>query len=175
MCLRCDARFYSFQTDELLCFVLEYVNGGELFFHLSKDKRFSEDRTRFYIAEISLAMTYLHKEGIIYRDLKLENLMLDKDGHIKITDFGLCKEDVNFGDSTTTFCGTPEYLAPEVRLYTTLLVALSCYRCLAFSDVVGRNPTNNDSLQPSRVLSARMHARCVADTRTVLLLGDRGQ
>jgi RAC serine/threonine-protein kinase len=106
--------FYSFQTDDLLCFVLEYVNGGELFFHLSKDKRFSEDRTRFYIAEIGLAMTYLHNEGIIYRDLKLENLMLDHEGHIKITDFGLCKEDVNFGDSTGTFCGTPEYLAPEV-------------------------------------------------------------
>jgi len=105
---------YSFQTQDLLCFVLEYVNGGELFFHLSKDKRFSEDRTRFYICEISLAMTYLHGEGIIYRDLKLENLMLDREGHIKITDFGLCKEDVNYGDSTTTFCGTPEYLAPEV-------------------------------------------------------------
>eukprot|EP00041_Stephanoeca_diplocostata_P016716 m.330213 g.330213 ORF g.330213 m.330213 type:complete len:469 (-) comp20457_c2_seq1:2840-4246(-) len=105
---------YSFQTPELLCFVLEYVNGGELFFHLAKDKRFSEDRARFYIGEISLAVKYLHSSGIIYRDLKLENLMLDREGHIKITDFGLCKEDVNYGDSTTTFCGTPEYLAPEV-------------------------------------------------------------
>jgi RAC serine/threonine-protein kinase len=105
---------YSFQTMELLCFVLEYVNGGEIFFHLSNDKRFSEDRTRFYIAEISLAVTYLHDAGIIYRDLKLENLMLDRDGHIKITDFGLCKENITAADATTTFCGTPEYLAPEV-------------------------------------------------------------
>lgn len=63
---------YSFQTDELLCFVLEYVNGGEVFFHLSKDRRFSENRTKFYIAEISSAIHYLHCEGIIYRDLKLE-------------------------------------------------------------------------------------------------------
>jgi len=105
---------YSFQTDELLCFVLEYVNGGEVFFHLSKDRRFSENRTKFYIAEISSAIHYLHCEGIIYRDLKLENLMLDREGHIKITDFGLCKEEIHKGDATTTFCGTPEYLAPEV-------------------------------------------------------------
>lgn len=105
---------YSFQTPELLCFVMEYVNGGELFFHLSKEKRFSEDRTRFYIAQITMAITYLHSEGIIYRDLKLENLMLDQNGDIKITDFGLCKEEIQFGSTTTTFCGTPEYLAPEV-------------------------------------------------------------
>ena len=68
---------------------MEYVNGGELFFHLSKDKKFSEERAKFYIAEIVHAMTYLHKRNIIYRDLKLENLLLDSDGHIKIIDFGL--------------------------------------------------------------------------------------
>eukprot|EP00038_Savillea_parva_P008515 m.177467 g.177467 ORF g.177467 m.177467 type:complete len:479 (+) comp14355_c0_seq1:138-1574(+) len=104
----------SFQTPELLIFVMEYVNGGELFFHLSREKIFDESRTRFYIAQITLAMTYLHDRGIIYRDLKLENLLLDAKGNIKITDFGLCKEEIQFGDSTSTFCGTPEYLAPEV-------------------------------------------------------------
>jgi len=105
---------YSFQTADRLCFVMEYVNGGELFFHLSKVRVFSEDRTKFYGAEIISALGYLHSHNIVYRDLKLENLLLDKDGHIKIADFGLCKEEMFYGASTKTFCGTPEYLAPEV-------------------------------------------------------------
>jgi RAC serine/threonine-protein kinase len=105
---------YSFTTVDRLCLVTEYVNGGELYFHLAKERQFSEDRTRFYGAEIISAIDYLHTNAIIYRDLKLENLLLDKDGHIKIADFGLCKEDIRWGTTTKTFCGTPEYLAPEV-------------------------------------------------------------
>jgi len=93
---------YSFQTPDHLFFVMEYVNGGELFLHLRKSKVFSEDRVRFYAAEIGLAITYLHENGIVYRDLKLENLLLDKDGHVKIADFGLSKEEMTYGATTTT-------------------------------------------------------------------------
>uniref|UniRef100_A0A914WLD8 non-specific serine/threonine protein kinase n=2 Tax=Plectus sambesii TaxID=2011161 RepID=A0A914WLD8_9BILA len=98
---------------------MEFAIGGDLYYHLNKEVQlmkegFSEPRTRFYGAEIVSALGYLHSNNIVYRDLKLENLLLDKDGHIKIADFGLCKEDISFGDRTRTFCGTPEYLAPEV-------------------------------------------------------------
>ncbi|XP_061595303.1 RAC-beta serine/threonine-protein kinase-like [Cololabis saira] len=105
---------YAFQTHDRLCFVMEYANGGELFFHLSRERVFTEDRARFYGAEIVSALEYLHSHDVVYRDLKLENLMLDKDGHMKITDFGLCKEGITPDATMKTFCGTPEYLAPEV-------------------------------------------------------------
>ena len=107
---------YSFTTDDRLCFVTEYVSGGELFVHLKneRNKRFSEDKTRFYAAEIVCALGYLHRRGVIYRDLKLENLLLDKNGHIKMVDFGLCKDEIFGTKMTSTFCGTPSYLPPEV-------------------------------------------------------------
>lgn len=106
---------FSFQTEGNLYFILDYVNGGELFFHLQKDKKFSEERVVFYGAEILLALEHLHSNGIIYRDLKPENLLLTNEGHIVLTDFGLCKEGIlKEEDRTATFCGTPEYLAPEV-------------------------------------------------------------
>mmetsp|Transcript_16722 Transcript_16722/g.42757 ORF Transcript_16722/g.42757 Transcript_16722/m.42757 type:complete len:427 (-) Transcript_16722:55-1335(-) len=104
---------YAFQTDDKLYMVLDYINGGELFFHLKKEGKFSEERVRLYAAEIVMALAHLHSFGIVYRDLKPENILIDSDGHICITDFGLSKE-IKQEEGTHTFCGTPEYLAPEV-------------------------------------------------------------
>lgn len=105
---------YAFQTPKKLYFILEYCPGGELFFHLSRAARFSEPRCRFYACEILLAIEYLHKHDIVYRDLKPENVLLDGDGHVKLTDFGLSKEGISDNFSAKSICGTPEYLAPEI-------------------------------------------------------------
>eukprot|EP01123_Difflugia_compressa_P005860 TRINITY_DN17982_c0_g1_i1.p1 TRINITY_DN17982_c0_g1~~TRINITY_DN17982_c0_g1_i1.p1 ORF type:complete len:469 (-),score=115.97 TRINITY_DN17982_c0_g1_i1:67-1473(-) len=107
--------YYAFQDETKLYFVMDFINGGELFHHLHKEKKFSEDRCRFYAAQIVSALTYLHSLGIIYRDLKPENILLTREGDLVITDFGLAKEGLH-GDNarTATRAGTPEYLAPEV-------------------------------------------------------------
>ncbi|OAA58304.1 serine/threonine-protein kinase [Cordyceps fumosorosea ARSEF 2679] len=107
---------FSFQSPEKLYFVLAFVNGGELFFHLQKDGRFDVNRARFYTAELLCALECLHGFSVIYRDLKPENILLDYQGHIALCDFGLCKLDMKDEDRTNTFCGTPEYLAPELLL-----------------------------------------------------------
>ncbi|KXN66960.1 Pkinase-domain-containing protein [Conidiobolus coronatus NRRL 28638] len=105
---------YSFQTPEKLYLVLAFVNGGELFYHLQQEHRFDENRARFYTAELLTALECLHGYNIIYRDLKPENILLDCNGHISLCDFGLCKLNMSENDTTNTFCGTPEYLAPEL-------------------------------------------------------------
>jgi len=104
---------YAFQSKEKLYFVLDYYQGGELFFHLKNNRRFPEDVARIYVAEIALALGHLHSLQVIYRDLKPENILLDDNGHVCLTDFGLSK-DVEPTDKAHTFCGTPEYLAPEI-------------------------------------------------------------
>lgn len=149
---------FSFQTPEHLYLVMDYMSGGELFWHLQREKTFSEERARFYCAELVLALEHLHKFGVVYRwvslfllllfsypffffffsfrpfylsiaslanhcdrftwhsDLKPENVLLDSTGHVTLTDFGLCKENVHNDETTSTFCGTSEYLAPEVLM-----------------------------------------------------------
>lgn len=106
---------YAFQTDTKLHLILDYINGGELFTHLSQRERFTEDEVQIYIGEIVLALEHLHKLGIIYRDIKLENLLLDSSGHVVLTDFGLSKEFLSDeNERTYSFCGTIEYMAPEI-------------------------------------------------------------
>ncbi|KAH7105621.1 Pkinase-domain-containing protein [Auriculariales sp. MPI-PUGE-AT-0066] len=107
---------FSFQTETELYLVTDFKSGGELFWHLQREQRFTEDRARFYIAELVLALEHLHKHNIVYRDLKPENILLDATGHVALCDFGLSKPDLPSDQLTNTFCGTTEYLAPEVLL-----------------------------------------------------------
>lgn len=107
---------FAFQSSEKLYLVLSFINGGELFYHLQKVRRFPLIRAKFYICELISAIETLHSMNIVYRDLKPENILLDHQGHIALCDFGLCKINMKNDQKTNTFCGTPEYLAPELLL-----------------------------------------------------------
>jgi len=104
---------YAFQTETKLYFIIDFMNGGELFTYLKREKRFEEKRVKIYAAELVEAISYLHSQGIVYRDLKPENILLDSLGHLKMTDFGLSKI-IDRNTTTESFCGTPEYIAPEI-------------------------------------------------------------
>uniref|UniRef100_A0A673AJS5 protein kinase C n=1 Tax=Sphaeramia orbicularis TaxID=375764 RepID=A0A673AJS5_9TELE len=130
--------FACFQTQEHVCFVMEYAAGGDLMMHIHADV-FSEPRAVFYAACVVLGLQFLHDHKIVYRDLKLDNLLLDTEGYVKIADFGLCKEGMGFRDRTSTFCGTPEFLAPEVLTETSYTRAVDWWGLgvLIFEMLVG--------------------------------------
>ena len=128
---------------------MDYVNGGELFSHLQREHRFSIERTRFYAAELLVGIKHLHDAGIVYRDLKPENILLTDDGHICITDFGLCKEGLSETSQTNTFCGTPEYLAPELLLGNGYGFAVDwwSYGTLIYEMLLGLPPFYDNDVQ----------------------------
>eukprot|EP01096_Ripella_sp_DP13-Kostka_P013865 TRINITY_DN610_c0_g1_i1.p1 TRINITY_DN610_c0_g1~~TRINITY_DN610_c0_g1_i1.p1 ORF type:complete len:494 (+),score=244.84 TRINITY_DN610_c0_g1_i1:44-1483(+) len=166
---------YSFQTPDKLFFIMDYVNGGELFYHLQRDKRFSEERARFYCAEIVLGLEYLHNSGVLYRDLKPENLLLTDDGHICMTDFGISKEGlVSDDDRTATFCGTPEYLAPEVLEGNGYGKAVDwwSFGTLMFEMLTGLPPFYSEDVQQmyQKIMTARLQIpKTVSDEAKDLL------
>ncbi|XP_070169176.1 serine/threonine-protein kinase N isoform X7 [Polyergus mexicanus] len=137
--------FACFQTEAHVCFVMEYAAGGDLMMHIHADV-FGEPRAVFYSACVVLGLQYLHENRIIYRDLKLDNLLLDTEGYVKIADFGLCKEGMGYGDKTGTFCGTPEFLAPEVLTETSYTRAVDWWGLgvLIFEMLVGESPFPGD-------------------------------
>merc|ERR1719391_1250760 len=137
--------FSCFQTKSHVCFVMEYAAGGDLMMHIHADV-FTEPRTVFYTACVVLGLQYLHENKIIYRALKLDNLLLDTEGYVKIADFGLCKEGMGYGDRTGTFCGTSEFLAPEVLTETSYTRAVDWWGLgvLIFEMLVGESPFPGD-------------------------------
>ncbi|CAH1271532.1 PKN2 [Branchiostoma lanceolatum] len=137
--------FACYQTKGHVCFVMEYASGGDLMMHIHSDV-FSEPRTVFYAACVVLGLQFLHEHNIVYRDLKLDNLLLDSEGFLKIADFGLCKEGMAYGDRTSTFCGTPEFLAPEVLTETSYTRAVDWWGLgvLIFEMLVGESPFPGD-------------------------------
>jgi len=144
---------YAFQDKQYLYMVTEFMQGGEMFFHLFKEKRFTNEKAKFYLVEIILAIEFLHKNNMMYRDLKPENVLLDKNGHIKITDFGLSKILSRENEKTYTICGTPQYLAPEILSSEGYDNAIDWWSlgCLMYKMLIGIDAfkfSKNQSLSP---------------------------
>ncbi|XP_043254989.1 protein kinase C isoform X3 [Colletes gigas] len=166
-----------FQTNDRLFFVMEFVNGGDLMFHIQKARKFDEARARFYAAEVTLALQFLHKHHVIYRDLKLDNILLDQEGHCKLADFGMCKEGIIEGKTTTTtFCGTPDYIAPEIlqELQYGASVDWWALGVLMYEMMVGQPPfeaDNEDDLFESILRDDVVYPKWISEEAVSILIG----
>ncbi|KAH6911535.1 AGC/PKC protein kinase [Coprinopsis sp. MPI-PUGE-AT-0042] len=134
-----------FQTETRIYFVMEYVSGGDLMLHIQR-KQFSLRQAKFYASEVLLALEYFHANGVVYRDLKLDNILLTLDGHVKVADYGLCKENMWYGQTTSTFCGTPEFMAPEILLEQRYGRAVDwwAFGVLTYEMLLGQSPFRGD-------------------------------
>eukprot|EP01086_Lenisia_limosa_P002274 TRINITY_DN1501_c0_g2_i1.p1 TRINITY_DN1501_c0_g2~~TRINITY_DN1501_c0_g2_i1.p1 ORF type:complete len:389 (+),score=64.48 TRINITY_DN1501_c0_g2_i1:391-1557(+) len=152
---------YAFQSDANLYLVMDFVAGGELFQQMQASPCFDETRAKFYAAEVVLVLEYLHKHNVAYRDLKPENILIDCDGHLRLTDFGLCKEDLTPGQKTFTFCGTPEYLAPELLNGKGHDVGVDWWALgvLIYEMLCGESPFYHDNVQTvyRRIMDVDLH------------------
>ncbi|XP_015439794.1 PREDICTED: protein kinase C isoform X2 [Dufourea novaeangliae] len=166
-----------FQTSDRLFFVMEFVNGGDLMFHIQKARKFDEARARFYAAEVTLALQFLHKHHVIYRDLKLDNILLDQEGHCKLADFGMCKEGIVEGNTTTTtFCGTPDYIAPEILQELPYGASVDWWALgvLMYEMMVGQPPfeaENEDDLFDSILGDDIVYPKWISEEAVSILVG----
>ncbi|EDW32310.1 GL11569 [Drosophila persimilis] len=135
-----------FQTMDRLFFVMEYCKGGDLMYHMQQYGRFKESVAIFYAVEIAIALFFLHERDIIYRDLKLDNILLDGEGHVKLVDFGLSKAGVTERDNTRTFCGTANYMAPEIVSFDPYSITADwwSYGVLLYEFMAGQSPFEGD-------------------------------
>ncbi|CAD8181669.1 unnamed protein product [Paramecium octaurelia] len=140
---------FAFQTPNYLYLVLDYCKGGDLSYHIANQGKFTEEATRFYAAEILLAIEYLHTKDIIYRDMKPENILLDNKGHVKLADFGLSKEGVTDQDKAKSFCGSPAYLSPDILSQKGAGKPSDIYGigCVMYEMMTGESPYYNDDIQ----------------------------
>jgi serine/threonine protein kinase len=153
--------YYAFQDHEKLYLILEYAQGGELFHHLAAERMFSEDVAAFYMAEMVLALDHLHRTvGVIYRDLKPENCLLDVEGHLLLTDFGLSKVSLDEDNPCKSFLGTVEYMAPEVIQGVEYGAAVDWWSlgALGFDLLTGAPPFsgNNNAKIQEKILKSKL-------------------
>ncbi|KAN0027011.1 hypothetical protein ACTFIU_009690 [Dictyostelium citrinum] len=150
---------YAFQNEKKLYLVMDFINGGQLFYHLQKEAIFSEDQVRFYMAELILALEHLHDSDIVHRDLKPENILLDSQGHCILTDFGLAKLEVKTNNETFSFAGTLEYMAPEMIQHATCGKAVDWWSIgiLMYDMMIGKPPFEhkNRALMQEKIISEK--------------------